>query len=346
MENYNLLHVLKSDNSFAMRYFTFRFNKFPQIASLRCEVDADKLIKLIQDKFKDEIEDEYFEHVYKISDNKHQYFEVDIVFKKGLIIMFNSRGGLLKIKYLHETIWIRDQLIELVKQCQIKDKDQLAFYMISCTDNLYLNKMELEVDDKLNLEDLYNENLIDKIDKIDHFINEDTTGLMLLHGEPGTGKTTFIKHLIKRYPGKKFIYVPNNIFKQIDGPSFIQFFIDYKDSILILEDAEALLIDRDLGNTSISTLLNLTEGLLGEALKLKVICTFNCQYNKIDRALIRKGRLKFAYKFEFLTIDKVNNLFSKLDINYEATECMSLTNVINFNLNNDLNVNQNKKIGF
>ena len=41
----------------------------------------------------------------------------------------------------------------------------------------------------------------------------------------------------------------------------------------------------------VSALLNISDGLLGNFLKLQVICTINCKSNDIDRALLRPGRL-------------------------------------------------------
>ena len=124
--------------------------------------------------------------------------------------------------------------------------------------------------------------------------------------------------------------MPNQMFSQIEAPSFINFFAHHHDSIIVIEDAEALLTERKEGNTSISTLLNLTDGMLGEALRIKVICTFNCDMSQIDNALKRKGRLKFSYDFKELSVDKTNNLLTKSEHNYTSKEPMVLTDIINF----------------
>ena len=85
----------------------------------------------------------------------------------------------------------------------------------------------------------------------------------------------------------------------------IKTLVQMEDSILVVEDAEELISIRD-GNRSsnISWLLNLTDGLLGEALKIKVICTFNTPLKNIDEALLRKGRLIARYEFKELNIEK------------------------------------------
>jgi hypothetical protein len=141
-----------------------------------------------------------------------------------------------------------------------------------------------------------------------------------------------IKNLIRNNEGTKFIYMPNQMFSQLEAPSFINFFANHQDSIIVIEDAEALLTERKEGNTSISTLLNLTDGMLGEALRIKVICTFNCDISQIDSALKRKGRLKFSYDFKELSLDKTNKLLKKVGHEHTSEEPMVLTDIINFDV--------------
>lgn len=126
--------------------------------------------------------------------------------------------------------------------------------------------------------------------------------------------------------------MPNQMFTQLEAPSFINFFANHQDSIIVIEDAEALLTERKEGNTSISTLLNLTDGMLGEALRIKVVCTFNCDISQIDSALKRKGRLKFSYDFKELTVEKTNALLEKAGHEHTSEEPMVLTNIINFDI--------------
>ena len=350
MKNNNLLQILNSDNSFATRYFTFRFKKLPQVAYIRMDVDIEKLLNLIHENYikGEDIEDEFYEHGYCTNEEDNN-LSVDIVFKKGVIIMFHTKCRILKIKYLDEAIEIKDKLLELIKNCQIKTEDEISFYMISSARELYLQKIKLDIDQTYNIEDLYNEDLIEKFDIIENFVVNESNGLTLLHGLPGSGKTSFIKFLIKKYPTKKFIYVPNNIFKQIDGPSFIQFFSDneHRNSILVIEDAEALLIDRNDGNESISTLLNLSEGFLGKALEISVILTFNCPVQNIDSSLLRKGRLKCIYEFNELSIEKSKHLFKILNYDVEINQPMTLADILNYNIDNGLQKKEErKKIGF
>ena len=57
-------------------------------------------------------------------------------------------------------------------------------------------------------------------------------------------------------------------------------------------DAKAALMSRAEDNRNmVSTLLNLTDGILGDFLSIQVICAVNCKASDLDPALMRPGRL-------------------------------------------------------
>ena len=61
---------------------------------------------------------------------------------------------------------------------------------------------------------------------------------------------------------------------------------------MVLEDAEAVLIDRRDGDRgAIANLLNISDGLLADFLKVKLLCTVNCPLDRLDPAVVRGGRL-------------------------------------------------------
>ena len=193
----------------------------------------------------------------------------------------------------------------------------------------------------------YNQDLTELHPRIVDFIQSpDTNGIVLLHGAPGTGKTSYIRNLIKECD-TRFVFLPNNLFSHISEPDFIAFICSYPNTVIILEDCEELLKPREQNNSGngISNLLNLGDGLLGDALKLKIICTFNCSLNKIDEAMLRKGRLMFRYEFKALEDEKVNQLLKTLNIDTQTSEPMVLADVFHYAHNNGF-VKEQKAIGF
>ena len=90
-------------------------------------------------------------------------------------------------------------------------------------------------------------------------------------------------------------------------PNFVAFLVKQVNTVLVIEDAEKVITNRNhqTGPSVVSTLLQLTDGLFSDYLKIKVICTFNTDLSKIDTALFRKGRLLASYAFSALTPDRV-----------------------------------------
>ena len=102
---------------------------------------------------------------------------------------------------------------------------------------------------------------------------KNNSGLFLFHGTPGTGKSTYLRYLM-HYTNKRVIFLPPKIAGNLDSPNLVKILVEEPNSILVIEDAENLLISREKGNeSSISMLLNLTDGLLGESLGIQVICS-------------------------------------------------------------------------
>ena len=161
-----------------------------------------------------------------------------------------------------------------------------------------LSDFEVDTVSDFCLEEQYNDDFIPESEKIENFIQKEKSGIIILHGEKGTGKSTYINHLITSNPEKQFVYFPSALVPLLGEPSFTDFFPRLKDSVLILEDCEDALRSREAvgGNRAVNQLLNLSDGLL-KSLGIKFICTFNAPPEEIDEALLRKGRLFSKYEF-------------------------------------------------
>ncbi|CAF4989527.1 unnamed protein product [Rotaria sp. Silwood1] len=94
--------------------------------------------------------------------------------------------------------------------------------------------------------------------------------------------------------------------------------MQHSNSILIVEDAEHIILDRKqetfLPKQAVSNLLNLSDGLLGDAMHQQIICTFNCDVQAIDPALLRDGRLVIEHKFDKLSVENARHLCVELNI--------------------------------
>ena len=177
-------------------------------------------------------------------------------------------------------------------------------------------------------------------------IENDKNGLYLLYGKPGTGKSTYIRHLIKECGNdkRKFIYVPSKLFEDFTDPTILPFLLRNKGCVFIIEDCENLVtVDDGIRSDSITDLLNMTDGLLADALNIKIICTFNTDYEKIDDALMRPGRCRCKYEFNLLDKTKANKVAKKFGLG-KVDKDISLAELFNPEL--DFVEEKKRKIGF
>ncbi len=169
-------------------------------------------------------------------------------------------------------------------------------------------------------------------------------GIVLLHGLPGTGKTTYLRYLIGKI-NKRVLFVSPNIAQRITDPEFMQLLLDNQDSVLVIEDAENVVMDRnESGGSGVSNLLNLSDGLLSDCLNIQVVCSFNTPLQNIDTALLRKGRLIARYEFDKLSVEKAQKLSDHIGKGTVIEEPMTVSEV--YNQEEKVFSKAKKKIGF
>lgn len=233
-----------------------------------------------------------------------------------------------------------------IKECfELKEEpDEPRVYLVlrDSYEDFVKYPIELNVKD---MEGNYNDDL--PHDKINEILRKKESALLLLHGDPGTGKSSYIRNLVKENcKDVSFLYIDPSTFRFMNDSSFISFLSENHDCVLILEDCESLLKSRDTNyNDLISVLLGLSDGLLGDAFNLKFICTFNTDYHTIDKALLRKGRLKMKYEFKKLAKDKVAAILKKQNITNVEPKEMSLAEVYNI-LEENGGETKRKSVGF
>lgn len=183
----------------------------------------------------------------------------------------------------------------------------------------------------IDFEHMYNDDFVPISEHIVDKLTNTSKGLVLLHGIPGSGKTNYIKWLTGVIPNKRFIFIPMSMLESLSGPDLVKLLLDIQqDKILILEDCEKYIYDRTAStdNNAISTILNLSDGIMSDILSCQFICTFNADISTIDTALLRKGRLIAEYEFRELSKEKANAYLESIGKSPDIEEPVSLADLI------------------
>ena len=328
------------------KVFIDLYDKIPYVyqlyypRGLSNNIDKNKgFYKYIEENKKNPRETRCFDWVATII-AMQEHYEIYIYRNNDSAIIFGPNF----IIFDNDIFSINSELDDELKSCLKYKKPAETTFNLVCMGQQGIATYSLEAKDMGEfILNNYNDDIPD--DRVHSILNDNSSSIIIFNGKPGCGKTSYIRSLIKDVK-QRFYWLDPSMFSYINSSAFIDFILNTKNSVFILEDCETLLTSRELGNNNLlSSLLNISDGMLGDALHLKFICTFNTDLVNIDSALLRKGRLKLQYEFKELEKDKVKKIFTKLNINPELATKMPLCDVYNFNEPKN-NSNKRKRVGF
>ncbi len=140
--------------------------------------------------------------------------------------------------------------------------------------------------------------------------------LLLLYGDPGTGKTTAIRSMAREWAAWSdvhFVLDPEEFF---GSPDYLMHVVAAEEEwwernrsherrwkLIVVEDADDL-IRADAGRTSgasLGRLLNLTDGILGHGMRVLLLITTNEPVRALHPAVVRPGRCLADVRFRPFT---------------------------------------------
>jgi len=250
------------------------------------------------------------------------------------------------------------RLATLVKEFAVgRDVEVPRFHLVTCdrvsgyfdtatvrlTDEQYMDEVEMNLHYGEDFP-AWHRQLIDSL-------TNQSRGIAIFRGKPGTGKTTYLRKLmVALHKSHFFLYMPMKMGWMLSAPETIQFWIEqkqrnpYRKLVVILEDAEHFLMERGADNaSSASDLLNASDGLLGNFLQLHLICTVNCEMDRLDKAVTRPGRMVAYREFSRLTPTQAIKLAAAKNLQIKPQESYSLAEIYT---SNPCQIASEKKIGF
>jgi len=318
------------DNRFlsAKNLYMHYFHLLPNM-NFMDSMDGEQVLKAVKDIYANKIERihqySWFEHKAK----KYEFDTTVVVMRQNFIMEIFQDCAY----FFHdgEQDALLREVTELAKKFKVRErKKPLEINLIvSNKSGMELKAMEIKRT-KLDLSLFYEDDFKAVHEVISRRLNKNSDkGIVLLHGLPGTGKTTYLRYLIGKIK-KRVMFLSPNVANNLTDPDFIEILIDNPNTVIVIEDAENIIMDRrNSKDSSVSNLLNISDGLLADFLNVQLICTFNSSLTLIDNALMRKGRLIAKYEFGKLGVTKAQKLSDHLGFNTVISKPMTVAEISN-----------------
>ena len=170
--------------------------------------------------------------------------------------------------------------------------------------------------DDVLIRDNYTPRAVAQFDNVvDQFSKKEPSGrLVVIHGPAGTGKTYMVRGLIEACRNIRFVLVPSQMVPSMTAPGLAELLLrQRKPTCLVIEDADMLLVERMGDNMlSISTMLNLADGMFGTIADVRILCTTNAARLKLDSAMMRPGRLLEDIDVPMLPPQQAMSVYTRL----------------------------------
>ncbi len=309
-------------------FYLHEFGTLPNVTIIR-QVDYEKAYASIKKEYAAQIEEEY--HYTAINPKKEKEEKEESVLRLKEQIMLEMGDGYAELYYTNATGPLYKALVARLSGLRggKRTRPQEINLITKGDYGLELTKMDVKRT-KLDIDLFYEDDFKEMHNTIIKRLNKkDDKGIVLLHGIPGTGKTTYLRYLVGKMK-KKVLFVPPDMAAHIVNPDLVKLLIDNPNCVLIIEDAENIIMQRQPGSDSaVSNLLNISDGLLSDFLNVQIICTFNSSLSVVDSALLRKGRLIAKYEFGKLSVSKAQKLSEFANSKLRVITPMTVAEIMN-----------------
>jgi hypothetical protein len=208
--------------------------------------------------------------------------------------------------------------------------------------NLSQNGLDIEKHnyikyDEENVDLYYNDDVLNKIKKIEKSLRKSNKGLTIIYGERGVGKSSLVTYL-SDISNKKFIFIPCSLFDNtVTNIDFRNFLISNKETVLILDDSELYFSEiYSKSNIFTNNILQLIDGLDSDLLSLHIVVVLNVKdIFEIDHKLLECNNLLDIIEVGRLDVKKTKELNkylgkkNKTKVETKLVDILKKRNVLN-----------------
>ena len=325
---FNANNVFSSDFLDTKILYMHCFNRLPSVNFINC-IDGEKAFDMFTEKYPQLVDQVHQHKWYKRKKQKFQFDKTVVILNNNCLVEFDD--GYCEVLHDGQQEGFVLEFTNFVSAFKEKQRRQPLEINLIVRNGSSLDLKAMEIKrTKLDI-DLFYENDFAATDEVirKRLNTKKDRGIVLLHGLPGTGKTTYLRYLVGKIK-KRVLFLSPTVADNLMNPEFVELLIDNPNTVLIIEDAENIIMDRKFNSgSSVSNLLNISDGLLADFLNVQLICTFNNSLTLVDSALMRKGRLIAKYEFGKLSVDKAQRLSDHFGFKNRVTKPITIAEIAN-----------------
>jgi hypothetical protein len=173
--------------------FIAHFNCIPNVIEER-RINCKKANTRFKETFKAEIKDSYFNKRYFKGNRTSEYDDIFYFLYDDLIVDFDTNYSTVRFLFRKTDITKVEKLLLAIKKFRERKERNKPEVSLLYSSAMGIRTKSLEISKpKLNIEDNYNDDF-KEIHKtiLRRLSKKNDKGLVLLHGKPGTGKTSYI----------------------------------------------------------------------------------------------------------------------------------------------------------
>jgi hypothetical protein len=209
-----------------------------------------------------------------------------------------------------EDLSLVNKIISEILECTIDyEQDSISKSNTVSINNNILELEPISIVDEYDINNLYSDAVVKKIEKTMKKIKKKDKGLLIVHGERGIGKTNLSKYIANK-TDRLSIFIPNSMIEQtVNNFEFKSFLKKFEKSLIIVDDCEFLYPSYSKINYFTNNVLQLIDGFDSDILKTQFLLIFNNEdEEEIDENLLNCNSLIDIIKIDTISPEKATEL--------------------------------------